>query len=459
MRSGIIARIILVWAAAAAAAVAAVLLRSDLAASAIAASLLALSGILAWRVIARISAFTRSAEGATREIAGGNLGARVELPGNDELGTVAGDFDRMAAAVEERVVAASLERSHLLAALNASVDAVVAIDQDNNIMFANASVYTLLGRRPEEMVGQQFAWLVSTPEVIQGLRDCRSGGKRSSHVFERQGRRYLRAIITPIEGGDDWASLVVFHDLTDVRRTEQVRRDFIANVSHELRTPLAAVKSVIETLQGGAMNDAAVAADFLQRADREVDRLVQMVEELLELSRIESGDIPARRDLVEPAEPVRSASDRLRPQAERAGLDFVVEIAADLPAVRGDRGGLERAVVNLVQNAIRFTPEGGRVTVSATQDASGVLISVADNGVGIDPDDLPRVFERFFKADRARRSGGTGLGLALVKHTVEAHGGRIEVRSEAGEGATFRVWLPAANVVAARVSSATGQVE
>jgi two-component system phosphate regulon sensor histidine kinase PhoR len=394
--------------------------------------------------VSRIGGFSRVAGGAAREIASGHLTARLDVSGGGDLRDLANEFNYMADQVEARIKDASQERSRLLAALNSSIDATVAVDADNNIQFANEAVSTLLEKPPADMVGQQFAWLVSNPEVIQGLRECRAAGTRSSHVIQRPNRRFLRAIVTPIHGGGDWTSLVVFHDLTDVRRAEQARRDFVANVSHELRTPLAAIKAVIETLQAGAVRQPEVADDFLARADGEVDRLVAMVEELLILSRLESGDVPATVELLDISGPVTSAVERLRPQAERAGLELALDAGEGLPLVRGDRAGLERAVVNLVQNAIKFTPEGGEVSVTVVAAGGGVLVTVSDTGVGIDRDDLPRVFERFFKVDRARRAGGTGLGLALVKHTIEAHGGRVDAQSNAGQGATFRFWLPAA---------------
>lgn len=406
--------------------------------------LLAASAALLLTSVSRIGGFSRVAGGAAREIASGHLTARLDVPGRGDLGDLANEFNYMADQIEARVKDASQERSRLLAALNSSIDATVAVDADNNIQFANDAVSTLLDKQPDDMVGQQFAWLASNPDVIQGLRECRDRGTRSSHVIQRPGRRFLRAIVTPIHGGGDWTSLVVFHDLTSVRRAEQARRDFVANVSHELRTPLAAIKAVIETLQAGAIRQPEVADDFLERADGEVDRLVAMVEELLILSRLESGDVPPTVELLDVSEPVASAVERLRPQAERAGLDLALDPRDGLPPVRGDRAGLERAVVNLVQNAIKFTPAGGKVRVAVEAAGGGVLVTVSDTGVGIDRDDLPRVFERFFKVDRARRAGGTGLGLALVKHTVETHGGRVDAQSEAGQGATFRFWLPAA---------------
>jgi two-component system phosphate regulon sensor histidine kinase PhoR len=406
-------------------------------------ALLLASTLLGIAAIAAVSGEARMLAGAAREIAQGELTARLDAATGDEMGVAYDEFNRMAARLETRVVEASQERNRLMAALNSSLDAIVAVDLDNNVTYANVAARDLLGRPPEEMIGNPFVFTMPDPGAIEGLRTSRERGESTSVVIERANRRFLRAIITPIVGGGAWSTLVVFHDLTDVKRVEEVRRDFVANVSHELRTPLAAIKSVLETLEGGALDDHAVARDFLGRADGEVDRLVQMVEELLELSRIESGELPVSHEILDPAALAEVAVERMRPPAERAGLTMEASLPEGLPHVIGDRVSLERAMVNLIQNAIKFTPEGGKIEVSAGARNGGVVLEVADTGVGIEPADLPRVFERFFKADRARRAGGTGLGLALVKHTAEAHGGTVEAESRLGEGSRFRIWLPA----------------
>ncbi|MEO8457015.1 MAG: ATP-binding protein [Chloroflexota bacterium] len=408
-------------------------------------ALLLIGGALLLAAISSIAGSARVMAGASREIAEGQFTVRLDGGPSDEFGDAYGEFNRMAARLESLVAETSQERSRLTAAINSSPDAVVALDSESTITFASAAVRDLLGQTPEEIVGHPFVWMMPDAEVIEGLHASSERGESSSYVIERPNRRFLRAIITPIVGGGAWSSLVVFHDMTDVKRVEQVRRDFVANVSHELRTPLAAIKSVIDTLvEGGALEDPPVARDFLQRADGEVERLVQMVEELLELSRIESGELSMTREPVDVTIAVGSAADRLKPQAERAGVKLSLDSAEQLPFVTGDRTSLERAIVNLINNAIKFTNAGGSVRVSAQPSDGGVLIEVSDTGTGIEPQDLPRVFERFFKADRARRAGGTGLGLALVKHTAEAHGGHVEAKSSLGQGSTFRMWLPAA---------------
>ena len=386
---------------------------------------------------------------AARGMAQGDLGQRIEPRPAGDLRASADAFNDMAQGIEGLLAAASQERSRLIAALNSSIDAVMAVDPVGTVTFANSAAERLFSRSQEELVGSPFVWVMADEEVVEAVRASREDGSPETRLIERPRRRYLQVITTPILGGGEWAALVVFHDLTDVKRAEQVRRDFVANVSHELRTPLAALKSVIETLQGGALDDQAAAQDFLARADIEVDRMVQMVEELLELSRIESGDVPLTREEVDLAAIVAHAVERLRTQATRRGLRLSLELAPDLPLVLGDPDRLERVALNLIQNAINFTPSGGAIDVAALLSNGHVTVVVRDTGVGIAREELPRVFERFYKADRARAggdglAGGTGLGLAIVKHTVEAHGGHVSAESEQGRGATFSFTIPAA---------------
>ncbi len=361
------------------------------------------------------------------------------------LRTISETAQRAAAREFQAIVAAaSQERDRLAAALNSSVDALLAVDPDGRIAFANAAAGQLL--QQESLAGNSFAFVLPNEHVSAALRSSRENGRRHSTLIEQPGRRYLQVITTPIVSGEDWSVLVVVHDLTDAKRTEQVRRDFIANVSHELRTPLASLKSVIETLQEGALEDRAAAREFLARADAEVDRVVQIMEELLELSRIESGEVPMAQQPVEIADVLARAVIRLRHQAQREGIDLTLTAVPDLPPILGDAERLERVAMNLIHNALKFTPSGGSVRVQAACVDGSVVVNVSDTGAGIAAEDLPRIFERFYKADRARSGAGTGLGLAIVKHTVEAHGGAVAVESAEGRGATFTISLPAATL-------------
>jgi two-component system phosphate regulon sensor histidine kinase PhoR len=376
-------------------------------------------------------------------LAGGNLAARARVP--NAVGPsrrLIESFNSMANQLQAGMAAASEEESRLVAALNSSIDAVAALDGEGRVLFANLAFEHAFGRELSEVAGRPFVWVLPDEEVLEAVRASRERGQRQVGLIERPGRRFLQVVTTPIAGGGEWAVLVVFHDLTDVKRTEQVRRDFIANVSHELRTPLAALKSVVETLMEGALTDESVAQEFLRRADSEVDRLVALVEELLELSRIESGEQPLMLRPTEMSPLLSEAAERLRPQAERKQIVLDVELAEDLGEATVDSERIERAVLNLLNNAIKFTPPGGKVWLNGWRNADQVILQVRDTGEGIAPLDLPRIFERFYKSDLSRASRGSGLGLALVKHTVEAHGGTVSVESEQYQGSVFRLAIP-----------------
>jgi len=247
-------------------------------------------------------------------------------------------------------------------------------------------------------------------------------------------------VATPLSG--DGGCLAHIQDLTELRRLEMIRQDFISNISHELRTPIASVKALAETLNEGAVEDPSVAKDFLSRINAEADKLAQMVQELGELSRIESGEAPLQIRSINIAEAIGHAVDRLRAQADRAELKLDIDSPPTLPEVLADEARVEQVLVNLIHNAIKFTPSGGRISISAKAKDNDIMVSVADTGIGIPPDDLPRIFERFYKADKSRTGGGTGLGLAIAKHIVEAHDGRIWAESVEGKGSNFNFTLP-----------------
>lgn len=386
---------------------------------------------------------------AADSIARGDLDVRIAPQPAGELGELAGAVNGMADRLEA-LTAAARDRGRLTALLNGSIDGIIAVDEDGGIAFANDAAARLLDRPQEELIGETLAWVMPNEQVRELVDTSRAGGQAGSRIVERPGGQYLEVFCAPLGEDARGELLLLVRDLTALRRAERVRRDFVANVSHELRTPVASIKSVIETLQGGALEDRKAAADFLARAETEVDRLAEMVEELLELSRIESGEVPPARQPVDVSGVVERAVERLRPQADRQRLDISMEVAPSLPVVLGDAERLERAVLNLVHNAIKFTPSAGSVGISVGREGDAVTISVSDTGVGIAPEDRARVFERFYKADRSRGSRGTGLGLAVVKHTVEALGGTVGVESAPGKGSTFRISLPLAPVPANR---------
>jgi two-component system, OmpR family, phosphate regulon sensor histidine kinase PhoR len=257
-------------------------------------------------------------------------------------------------------------------------------------------------------------------------------------------RLYLQAIAIPLAPALPAHVLFVVQDLTQLRHLETLRRDFLSNLSHELRTPLAALKALVETLLDHALEDPPAARRFLAQMETEVDSLSLMVQELLELSRIESGKVPLQLQAVAPRDLLVKAATRLALQIERAGLILEVVCREDLPAVLADPLRIEQVLVNLLHNAIKFTPAEGRLRISAERAESHIVFTVQDTGQGIPAEALPRIFERFYKADRARSGGGSGLGLAIARHLVETHAGRIWVESREGQGSSFFFTLPLA---------------
>lgn len=344
--------------------------------------------------------------------------------------------------MEKASAAALEERDRLKATADASSSGIVAVSHDGSVSFFNAAARELL--RPSAIAdGVPLARAIRDHEIIAAVERSRAEQRRSSVTVEYgPDRRQLQVDTEPLQPGSGWSALLVFHDLSDVRRIERTRREFVSNVSHELRTPLASVRAAVETLEDGALEDDAAARSFLASIRNEVDRMTLMVEELLELSKIESGAMPLDLHSTDMAGVVEAAVARVLPQAERKALTLRTSLQPDLPSVVGDAGRLEQALVNLLQNAVRFTDDGGAVSVAVNADTDVLTVAVQDSGAGIGRSHLPHIFERFYKADPARSSEGVGLGLAIVKHIAQAHGGSVFVDSEIGRGSTFGFTLP-----------------
>jgi two-component system phosphate regulon sensor histidine kinase PhoR len=331
------------------------------------------------------------------------------------------------------------EHRRLSALINQMTDGVLMVDADGRVEFANLAAERLFGA---DLVGRTVAETLRHHQLIgawQRSQTSRDVENESIDVPASHQFLQLLAIPDPLSSG---RSLLLVQDLTRLRRLETVRRDFIGNLSHELRTPLASLKALSETLQYGALEDPPAATRFLAQINVEVDALIQIVNELLELSQIESGKLSLELKAGSMRDLLTSAANRMRMQAERAGLRLKVECADDLPAVRMDAGRLEQVLVNLIHNAVKFSPAGGEIVLRADEQAGMVQAAVADTGVGIAQEDLPRIFERFYKSDRARSGGGTGLGLSIARHIVEAHQGRIWAESTEGSGSTFFFEIP-----------------
>lgn len=378
---------------------------------------------------------------ATRAVAAGEFRQPVPVTGSAEVAGLAADFNEMTARLRQTVDTLTEEHARLEALLAAGDDAIVALDRDGVLRYLNPAAESLF----DHGVGRPFAEVARNHDLSGVLQRAIATGARAVATVALPPREvWLHVTVSPISGSGAWAFLMMLADVTEVRRAESTRRDFVANVSHELRTPLAGIKAAVETLRDGAIHDPIAAEEFLGHVDGEVDRLVQLVEELLQLARIESGAAPMVMAPVQIDDLLTASVRRFTPMAERADVTLRTEIAPGLPPLPADRERLEQAVGNLIHNAVKFTPTGGSVTVSAVRAHDALRIEVSDTGIGIDAADLPRIFERFYIADRSRSRRGTGLGLAIVKHVVRAHDGTVAVRSTLGRGSTFTITLPLA---------------
>lgn len=378
-------------------------------------------------------------------ITAGELSARIMSYSSGDIGQLARAFNRMASNLEALLRTSERETDRLNTVMYAMNDGVLIVNKLGKVELINRGATRLLNTTEASALDQSFVQVVRDHRIVEVWQRSKTSGGQETDIVEGTNSRSLQIVATPLLRGADRGHLVIVQDLTRIRQLQTIRQDFVSNVSHELRTPLAALRALVETLRDGALEDPPAARRFLDRMESEVDALTQMVQELLELSRIESGQAPLRLQNASVAAALGPGIERLRMQAERAGIHLSLDLPPGLPAVIADVDRIQQVVTNLVHNAIKFTPSGGFVTVSASADAGMVTVSVRDSGVGIPPQDVARIFERFYKADRARAGGGTGLGLAIAKHIVHAHEGEIWVESEQGKGSCFYFTLPQTN--------------
>jgi two-component system phosphate regulon sensor histidine kinase PhoR len=416
-------------------------LRSSIVLGASLAALIALGlGYVGARRVTRpISAMTEQAEA----VAEGRHATVMQSRRTDEIGRLQEAFDRMDARLRERVGSLERERHQLEAILGSMVEGVVALDEAERVVHLNRAAAQLLQVRVEDARGQRIWELVRSQPILTALRQVASVGDAEAGTMrtalESDGR-LLELLAAPIRGG---GAVLVFHDLTELRRLEGVRRDFVANVSHELKTPVAAIVGLVETLLEDEDMPAETRQRFLQRAGEQARRLSALVNDLLALSRLEGEAETAARQPVALDEVTRDAITAQRPYAEAAGLELQASLQPRV-LVSGDPEGLRQAIENLLSNAIRYTDRPGSVTVRLeTRDGAAVL-EVQDTGIGIEARHVPRIFERFYRVDaaRSRDTGGTGLGLAIVKHVARVHDGDVSVASAPGRGTTFRLRIP-----------------
>jgi two-component system phosphate regulon sensor histidine kinase PhoR len=382
---------------------------------------------------------------AARRMSAGDLDARIRLAGDDEIGELGQTLDGLAENLSQTLATLRGERDLFGRMLESMQEGVLVLDRDLRILLINRALreMLLLGG---DVVGRLPIETIRNAELQAVLDGAASTGKPASGEVEMAGLGPRRFMVhsTPL-GGEPRGLVAVFVDVTEIRKLETMRKDFVANVSHELRTPITAVRSAAETARRAVDKDPEAALRFLDMIERNALRLHELVEDLLELSRIESKQFRPQSEPVELAQVAEQVLGLFREPAERKKLRLAVVPSSGRGLARGDRRAIEQIFTNLVENAVKYCREGVSVTVRIVERDAILRASVEDTGPGIDPKHLPRLFERFYRADkgRSRDMGGTGLGLSIVKHLVEAMGGNVSVDSTPGKGTTFAFTLPA----------------
>jgi len=410
-----------------------------------------LAAVIGLYVSRRISRQMREIKDGAERLAGGDFTHKLFVPRTEEFAAVAESLNHMAEELDDKIGTLTRERNEREAVLSSMVEGVLAVDADERIIALNAAAAGLIDVQPAAAEGRTIQEVLRNPDLQRVVAQTLSGHEPvEADIVMRVGSedRYLQANGTLLRAGDDESpvgAVVVLNDVTRLKRLEAVRRDFVANVSHELKTPVTSIKGFAETLEDGALDDPVAARRFVRIISGQADRLNSIIGDLLALSTLEQRENEPRLTLEEAdvCDVLHVAVEVCEPKAQAKGITIGVSCASGvLAAVNPPL--LEQAVVNLVDNAVKYSSDGSAVEVALVEAADEIVISVSDRGPGVPREHLPRLFERFYRVDKARSRdlGGTGLGLAIVKHIARAHGGRVSVDSRVGDGSTFRIHLP-----------------
>ena len=396
----------------------------------------------------RISAPISQMAGAVRKISEGDFSRRIRVDNRDEIGDLAHSFNRMSEELNKQMENLAREVGEKEAILSSMIEGVIAIDREGRIILLNRAFRNMPGLASDDDLGK-FHWeAIRNPEINGFLKEVLESNVQKVMELDMSplGNRMFRVQAAPIPGkeGDALGVVAVFHDITEIKRLEQARMEFVANVSHELRTPLTSIAGFVETLKEGAIDEKEHARNFLNIIEKHTDRLNRLITDLLDLSRVETGKKKMDLKPMSVTDLIKKVVAGFQEISAYKLKAITVDIPPDLPMVLADEEGIETVLKNLLDNALKYTPEEGEIIITAADKDGSIEIRVDDNGIGIPKEDLPRIFERFYRVDKARSRelGGTGLGLSIVKHIIEAHGGSVTVESEEGKGSEFSIALP-----------------
>lgn len=413
-----------------------------------------IAGIVSYRIAKGITHPIEKMTKVAQQITNMNYQSRVPAYSNDEVGQLGQAINRMSESLQQQMARIQENERRLQGVMENMMSGIMMIDREERIMLLNPSAEYILGFSSQELLGKKYNEAKQQYEFTKLIQECieTQDSIRDEMVFYYPAERILDIHLSPIAHEDEeWSGvLIVIHDITAVRRLERMRSEFVANVSHELKTPIAAVKGFAETLLAGALNDKETAVSFLQIIFDESERLNRLIGDILELSKIESKRIPMNFSPIYLPEFLERSLSVLRKEAEKKHIELSMLVDDDI-YIEADEDRLRQIIINLLSNGIAYTHDGGKVKVrvepldkNVDGDYERLRLIVSDTGMGIPKKDLPRIFERFYRVDKARSrsSGGTGLGLSIVKHLVELHKGTIRVDSEVGVGTRFTIELP-----------------
>ena len=390
--------------------------------------------------------------GLARDIASGDFSKQIDIHSNDEVGQLAQSFNQMAGELKTKMETILEDRNQLSAVLTSIIEGVVAIDRNEKIILFNSALQKLFNLSRDKAIGRFFWEVIRNNELNDLLREVmekKEFREKEITLFSPQGEKIFQVHALPIKGEKGISGVVaVLHDITELKKLERMRIEFVANVSHELRTPLTSIKGFIETLKRGAIYDSKNSQRFLDIIESHTERLNNLIDDLLDLSKIESKEIKMEFQPTDFREVIEEVVSNFREAIDEKGHTVKIDIPSDFPQVEVDPERIEQVFNNLLNNAIKFTPAGGNICIRGIVKEKNIQIEVSDTGIGIPKEHLGRLFERFYRVDKARSRelGGTGLGLSIVKHIIQAHGGTVGVESKVNKGSRFFFTLPKSQI-------------
>jgi two-component system phosphate regulon sensor histidine kinase PhoR len=382
----------------------------------------------------------------SRGISRGDFTQKIKIDRKDEIGELSGILNQMSDELWQKIAHITEDKSQLHSILSSMIEGVLAVDSQGRVLLVNDALSRMF-ELDTPFYGKTYYEIIRNPDlnqfVHQVLSNRREEKKEIAFIHPKPKDFMIQSAMVEQSGPGAILAIFVFHDITELKKTERIRKDFVANVSHELRTPLTSIKGFVEALKDGAMNSPEQSTRFLSIISQHTDRMNKIISDLLQLSQIESKEFELKMEPFSLKELVEEVVYSLKRSADQKSQSIEINLHSEAQKVLGDKYRINQALTNFLDNAIKYTPEKGKIKIESRDKGERIEIAVIDNGMGIPPNDLPRIFERFYTVDkgRSRELGGTGLGLSIVKHIIEAHGGTVNVQSQPGKGSEFSFTL------------------